>query len=41
MRAVPKTMLAWIRPGKLSKMAPTEWITFQKGKIMKPLMATI
>ena len=40
-REIPKTMLAWMRPGRLLNMAPMEWIMRHRGKIIKPLMATM
>lgn len=40
-RAIPRTMLAWIRPGKHRKILPTECIIFQRGKFMTPPKATI
>ncbi len=39
-RTIPKTILAWIFPGKQWKIEPIEWIGFQKTNIITPLNAT-
>ena len=40
-RETPKTMLAWILPGRLLKIEPIECIICHKGKMMNPLIATM
>jgi hypothetical protein len=41
MRTTPKTMLAWILPGRQWKMLPMEWMGRQKTNMMIPLRATM